>query len=126
MHLQSNGLAECMVQTLKRTAIVWDKSMQHFDTFLARFLLNYRSIRHLGKNQSPSQLMGRQIRNPFTFTYPIHAPIWFTPTIKAPTEEPIYLAQKGSNTAYILRRNGNVSLAHEEQMRSRKVYPQSS
>ena len=114
MHPQLDGLAECMVQMLKKTASMWDS----FILSLLVFLLNYRCIPHLGKSQSLSQLMGCQIQNPLTFKNPIHAPIWFAPTAKAPTEEATYLAQKGNNIAYILRQNGNVSLAHEEKMHS--------
>ena len=70
--------------------------------------------------------MGRQIRNPLTFKYPIHAPIWYIPNMKAATEEATYLAQKGNNSAYIVKQNGRISLAHEDQMRSREAPPQSS
>ena len=63
--------------------------------------------------------MGRQIRNPLTFDYDIDAPIWYIPNSLQPKERATYLAQKGTNTAMILRESGRVSLAHSDQMRPR-------
>ena len=41
MHPQSNGLAERLVQTIKKTVAMWDKDKETFDTFMARFRLNF-------------------------------------------------------------------------------------
>ncbi len=121
MHPQSNGLAERMVQTFKKAVIMWEKGKETFNTFMARFLLNYRSIPHFGRSQSPSQLMGRQIRSPITFKLPMQAPVWYVPTAHTPKEEAIYAGQKGSNTAFVVRKNGCMSLAHEDQIRVRET-----
>ena len=116
MHPQSNGVAECMVQTIKKAAAIWDRSKETFHSFISRFLLNFRSIPHFGKSGSPSQLMERQIRNPITFKYTIQSPIWYVPTLYASKEEAMYMAEKGSNTAYIMKKNGTLSVAHEDQI----------
>ena len=69
-HSQSNGLVERIIQIANKTVGMWDKGKETFDTFMARFILNFRSIPHFGKSQSPSQLVGCQICCPITCKYP--------------------------------------------------------
>ena len=50
MHLQSNSLAERMVQTIRKSVAMCNKGKKTFDTH-DRFVLNFKSIPHFGKSQ---------------------------------------------------------------------------
>jgi hypothetical protein len=115
-HPQSNGLAERMVQTIKAASAGWDQQ-ESYDAFLARLLLNYRCVPHAGRQFSPAQLMGRQLRNPITMRTAIRSEIWYAPTPSSIPEKAEFLAQKGSNTALIMRQGNRVTLAHLDQLR---------
>ena len=69
-HPQSNGLAERMVQTFKNgTESMFSAKRKKIEVFLLRLLLSYRTIPHAGRLESPSALMGRQIRAQLTMSY---------------------------------------------------------
>jgi len=68
-HPQSNGLAERMVATVKLGLKAYAPHLGTIDAFLTRMLLSYRSIPHGDRNESPSALMGRQIRSPITMSF---------------------------------------------------------
>ncbi|PAA85528.1 hypothetical protein BOX15_Mlig018181g1 [Macrostomum lignano] len=115
-HPQSNGLAERMVQTIKVAPAGWDQQ-ESYDAFLARILLNYRCVPHAGREFSPAQLMGRQLRNSITMRTAIRSEVWYAPRRGAIPEKAEFLAQKGSNTALIVRQGNRVTLAHLDQLR---------
>ena len=68
-HPQSNGLAECMVQSLK----VGMRKLTEgtIDIKLARFLFNYRITPHSTTGIAPAELIfGRQLRTRFDLLQP--------------------------------------------------------
>ena len=68
-HPQSNGLAERMMQTVKSGLKTCSQQKEKIEVFLPRLFLRYRTIPHTGRLESPSALMGRQIRALLTMTY---------------------------------------------------------
>lgn len=70
--LQSNGIVERMVKMVKMGFEGISPSRDTIDWYLLRLLLNYRTITHTGRMQSPSALMRRQIRSPITMSYSIN------------------------------------------------------
>ena len=66
-HPQSNEIAERMVQTIKTEIKACSQKKEK--NFLLRLLLSYRTIPHAGRLESPSVLIGRQIRAQLTMSY---------------------------------------------------------
>ena len=122
-HPASNGIAERMVQTIKRGIKAFLPNSGTFDAFLAKLLLSYRSIPHGERNKSPSALMGRQLRCPLTMSFTSDAPLWFVPKPGALAEKANFIVQAGSNTALITRGERG-TLAHLDQIRSRTITEQ--
>ena len=116
-HPQSNGIAERMVQTVKMGLKAFSSFQENIEAYLPRLLLSYRSIPHAGRKQSPSELMGRQIRAPITMSFSTKESVWYKKHKGSDPERAKFLFQKGHNTA-ILEKNGQHLLAHADQFRT--------
>ena len=113
----SNGIAERMVQTVKMglKAYSADKGVD-FDSYLARLLLSYRTIPHAGRKNSPSAMMGRQLRSPLTMSFEINESLWYKPKRAAEGEKVRFIVQSGNNTAVVYKDN-QATLVHEDQLK---------
>ena len=69
-HPQSNGWAEKMVQTIKMRLKACSQQKEKNEVFLPKLLLSYCTIPLVGRLESPSALMGRQIKAPLTMSFP--------------------------------------------------------
>ena len=90
--------------------------------FLSKLLLSYRTIPHAGRLESPSALMGRQIRALLTMSYSTNEKVWYKKKKESNLERREFIMQKGHNTAIINREKGNSILAHADQIRPRGEY----
>ena len=68
-HSQSNGLMERMVQNIKTRLKACSQQKEKKEIFLPRLLLSYHTILHTRRLESPSALMGRQIRTLLMMLY---------------------------------------------------------
>jgi hypothetical protein len=117
-HPASNGIAERMVQTIKRGVKAYTSHCGSFDSYLAKLLLSYRAIPHADRSQSPSFLMGRQIRSPLTMSFTSDSPVLYSPLPDSTPEEARFVVQAGRNTAIIVRgEEERPTLAHRDQLR---------
>ena len=71
---QLNGIAERKVQTVKM-GLKFSPFNQNIETYIPNLLLSYRMVPH--RKQSPSALMGRQIRAPITMTFATEEKVWY-------------------------------------------------
>ena len=70
-HPQTNGLAERMVQTVKKSLTKQRSTEKSLIIRLARFLFSYRSTPHPATGKSPAEsLMGRKFRSKFDLLLP--------------------------------------------------------
>ena len=113
---ESKGLAERMVQTVKIGLKAFDHARDDIDSYLPR-LLRYRSIPHAGRVDSPSAMMGKQIRSLKTMSYSTNGKMWYKNHNDAPPERANYVMQRERQTA-LINENENV-LAHTDQIKSR-------
>ena len=63
-HPQSYGFTEWYVKTVKMGRKAFSAFNESIEIYLPSLLLNYRTIPHTERKQSPSSLMGRQIKTP--------------------------------------------------------------
>jgi len=120
-HPQSNGIAEKMVGTVKMGLKAYNSNRCSLDGYLHRMLLSYRTIPHAGRHKSPSELMGRQIRAPLTFSYGTGEQLWYRATPNATPQQASFISQAGNNTAIVWREGRLGTLAHKDQLRSRNL-----
>lgn len=115
-HPASNGAVERMVQSIKRGIRAFSEDKGSFDAFLCRLLLSYRCVPHAGRDASPSELMGRQLRSPLTMSFMTDGPLWYVKTPGAEPESARFLMQSGSNTAIVVREGERPTLVHRDQI----------
>ena len=58
-----------MLQTIKMGFKAFDPIRDDVDSYLKQILMIYRSIQYAERIESPSAMMGRQIRSPITMSY---------------------------------------------------------
>lgn len=109
-----------MVRTIKMGLKAYCQQFGNIDSYLARMLLSYRSIPHGDRNKSPSALMGRQIRSPFTFSFQTGEDVWFRANASVKPEPAKYISQAGNNTAIILKGDRG-TLTHSDQINAMKL-----
>ena len=76
-HPQSNGIAERTVQTVKMGLKAFSPFNQNIVAYIPNLLLSYRKFPHADRKQSPSALMGRQIRAPITMSFATEKKVWY-------------------------------------------------
>ena len=76
-HLQSNGLAARMAQTVKMELKACSQQKGKNRSFSTKISLSYRTITHAGRLEILSALMGRQIRAPLTMSYSTNEKVWY-------------------------------------------------
>ena len=108
-----------MVSTVKMGLKAYISGCTSIKSYLSRLLLSYRSIPHAGKTQSPSALMGRQIRAPITMSFETGEKVWYFGKDKHKAEPAEFIVQAGNNTAIVLREKGG-TIVHSDQIQRRK------
>ena len=76
-HPQSNGIVERMVQTVKMGLKAFSHFNQNIEAYVPYLLLSYQTVPHADRKQSPSALMGRQIRAPVTMSFATEGNVWY-------------------------------------------------
>ena len=104
-----------MVQSVKNGLKTAPDDDLLFNSFLQRMLLSYRTIPHADRNQSPSELMGRQLRSPLTMSYHTAEKVWYRKSRENIPEQAEFIVQSRNNTALILCKGRSI-LAHENQI----------
>ena len=107
-HLQLNGLAERMVQTVK-TGLKACSQQKEKAEVLVRLHLSYHSIPSTRRWESPSVFIGRQIRAPLTMSYSTNEKVWYKKNKESIAERAEFIMQKGHNTAIIINRGKYIS-----------------
>jgi hypothetical protein len=92
-----------MVQTIKRGLKAYMKMRSSFSAYLTRLMLSYRSIPHANRGESPSALMGRQLRSPLTTAFETDMPLWYTTKPGQAAEKARFVVQEGQNTAIVVK-----------------------
>ena len=117
-HPQSNGIAERMVQTVKMGFKASSPFDQNIEAYITNLLLNYRTVPHVDRKQSPSALMCRQIRAPITMSFTIEEKVWYKRNKQADPERAKFILQKELNMV-VLDKKGQPILTHVDQFRDR-------
>lgn len=73
-------------------------SKNTIDSYLLRLLLSCRTIPHAGKMESPSELIGNQIRSSITMT---NKKMWYKNDRESSPEKLKFIVQKKHNTLII-------------------------
>lgn len=115
-HPQSNGCVERMVQMVKRVMGLWTVGKGTFQEYLQKVLLTYRTSRCVGnRNKTPAELvLGYPIRHPLV-AYSGGQQVMYRPSGKQAMEAEV-MVQNSKRTIYVQKVNGDVVLAHADQI----------
>ena len=116
MGLRKNG-ADCKNGTKSMFSAKRKK-----EAFLSRLLLSYYTIPHARRLESPSALMGRQIRALLTMLYSTNEKMWYKKNKESNQKKAEFIMQKGHNTAIINREKESNILVHANQIRPQGEY----
>ena len=111
-----------MVQTIEMGLKTCSKRKEKIEVFLPRLLLSYHTILYAGRSESPSTLLGRQIRALLTMLYSTNEKVWYKKNKESNPERAEFIMQKGHNTAMINRKKGNSILTYADQIRYQNEY----
>ena len=109
---------ERMVPTVKMGLKVFSPFNQNSEAYIRNLLLSYLMVPHVDREQTPSALMGRQIRAPITISFALEEKVWYKRNKEAEPERAKFILQKGQNMA-VLEKKGQAILAHADQFRAR-------
>ena len=84
-HLQSNGIAERKIGTVKIGLNAFEPYRDNLEIYLLKLLMSQRLIPHAEKVQNPSALLGRQIRTPITMSFSTNE-MWYKKSKEADPE----------------------------------------
>ena len=75
-HRQSNDIVEKIVQTVKVGLNTFSPFNQNIEEYIPNLLLSYQTVPCADRKQTPSALMGRQIRAPITISFATEEKVW--------------------------------------------------
>ena len=104
---QSNDIAERMVQIVKMDLKAFSLFVQNIEVYIP----NYRTVPQADIKQSPSALMGRQIRALITMSFATKGKVWYKINKEAEPGRAKFILQKGKNTTVLEKQRAtNISL----------------
>ena len=109
-HPQSNGIAERMVLTVKMDLKAFSPFNQNIEAYIPNLLLSYQTVPCADRKQSPSALMGRQIRAPITMSFATEEKVWYKRNKEAEPERAKFILRKGQNMA-VLEKKGAANIS---------------
>ena len=76
---------------------------QNIEAYILNLLFSYRTVPYADRKQSPSALMGKQIRAPITTSFATEEKVWFKINKEAEPEpeKEKFILQKGQNAAVL-------------------------
>ena len=90
-----------MVQTVKMGLKAFSHFNQIIEAFIPNLLLSYRTVPHADRKQSPSALMGKQIRVQYTMLFATEEKVWYKRNREAEPERVKFILRKGHKTAVL-------------------------
>ena len=91
---------------------------EKIEVFLPKLLLNYHTISHTWRLESPSALIGRHFRALLTMSYSTNEKVWYKKNKDSNPERAEFFMQK----TIIDREKGNNILAYADQIRPQGEY----
>ena len=119
-HPRSNGLAERMVRYIKEGLRVAMKINGDYGSFLQRMLFVHRNTSRRKDGKTPAEIMiGRRLKCPLIMNWDFGDVLQYNPK-PGKHEKVEFILRKGRSTSYVSKLNGQVILAHDNQL-SKKI-----
>ena len=106
-HPRANGIAERVVQTVKRAIQAWSPNLNvSFGAFLQRALMTHRNTSKT-RGKTVELLLGHTVKLPAVTDFDLCERVLFKPTNSSPTVPATFIIRKGMNTSFIQPKNSN-------------------
>ena len=107
---KSNGITERMVQTVKMGLKAFSPFNYNTEAYISNLLWSYGTVPHVNRKQSPSVLIGRQIRAPIIMLFATEENVWNKRNKEAESERAKFILQRWENTVVLeKKRAANIS-----------------